>query len=103
MLDNLVQLCRHHHRLVHEGGFSISRQGGGLIFRRPDGRVLEAAPSLPAGSREGCLRTSRRSGARVDEHSCNPRSAGEAMDLDLAVFALCAMQERREGLAAAPG
>jgi hypothetical protein len=22
-LDNLVLLCRHHHRLVHEGGFSV--------------------------------------------------------------------------------
>jgi hypothetical protein len=24
-LDNLVQLCRHHHRLVHEGGFTVRR------------------------------------------------------------------------------
>ena len=24
-LDNLVQLCRTHHRLIHEGGFSVER------------------------------------------------------------------------------
>jgi len=29
-LDNLVLLCRHHHRLIHEGGFSIERCGNAL-------------------------------------------------------------------------
>ncbi len=33
-LDNLVLLCRHHHRLVHEGGFSVARS-----TRRPSALV----------------------------------------------------------------
>lgn len=46
-LDNLTLLCRHHHRLVHEGGFSVTRaHDGRLIFTRPDGRVLEHVPLL---------------------------------------------------------
>jgi hypothetical protein len=47
-LSNLVLLCRRHHRLVHTGGgFSLELSGGGPVFRRPDGSVLEdrAPPS----------------------------------------------------------
>ncbi len=31
-LDNLVLLCRHHHRLVHEGGFDCRRSETGEIY-----------------------------------------------------------------------
>lgn len=49
-LDNLVLLCRHHHRLVHEGGFSVSRESGGrLAFARPDGCSIAASPATRAG------------------------------------------------------
>ena len=39
-LDNLIHLCRFHHRLVHEGGYTLERNGlrGTLRFRRPDQR-----------------------------------------------------------------
>jgi hypothetical protein len=47
-LENLVRLCRRHHRAVHEGGFSVTVQlDGALAFFRPDGRRFEAAPALP--------------------------------------------------------
>ncbi len=40
-LENLTLLCSHHHRLLHEGGFSIRREAdGALCFRRSDGRVI---------------------------------------------------------------
>lgn len=42
-LDNLMLLCDHHHRLVHEGGFSIFvDHEGNRCFRRPDGRAVPA-------------------------------------------------------------
>ena len=48
-LHNLVLLCRHHHHLVHEGGFGVERIADGVIrFTRPDGRVIEEHPQLPA-------------------------------------------------------
>jgi hypothetical protein len=47
-LDNLVLLCRRHHRLVHEGGFGVERIAEGAIqFTRPDGRVIAEHPRLP--------------------------------------------------------
>ena len=63
-LDNLVLLCRHHHRLLHEGGYSLSSSEGRLTFRRPDGRRIHACPQPPRG-RPGPLRAARRPDACV--------------------------------------
>lgn len=50
--DNLVMLCRRHHRLLHEGGYSVTGTPGSdrysqLIFRRPDGTPLDSSPVPP--------------------------------------------------------
>jgi len=46
-LDNLVLLCRRHHTLLHEGGFSVEQTpDGDPAFRRPDGRPIELCPTL---------------------------------------------------------
>jgi Domain of unknown function (DUF222)/HNH endonuclease len=44
-LDNLVRLCRRHHRAVHEGGFALERTAAGLAFRDPRNRRLDVAPT----------------------------------------------------------
>ena len=74
-LDNLVLLCRHHHRLVHEGGFTVGRDPGSgrLAFRTPDGIRLEPAPAPPRPrgglpARAGPLLTG--SGEAIDLRSC---------------------------------
>jgi hypothetical protein len=48
-LENLVLLCRHHNRLCHDGGYSVTRSPSGRIeWRRPDGQPLSPAPSRRA-------------------------------------------------------
>ena len=40
-VENMVLLCSSHHKLVHEGGYSVQRdQTGELFFRRPDGKAV---------------------------------------------------------------
>ena len=48
-VDNLSLLCSHHHRLVHEGGWSVERTAeGDLCFNAPDGHELPAVPPSEA-------------------------------------------------------
>jgi hypothetical protein len=47
-LSNILLLCRHHHRVVHEEGFSMElAPSGEARFYRSDGRPLPQAPALP--------------------------------------------------------
>jgi hypothetical protein len=88
-LDNLVQLCRHHHRLLHEGGYSLVRASGDrLIFRRPDGRRVRALPERRRGH-PLALRDQYR-GPPIHHETCLPGWSGERLDLDLGVAALVA-------------
>ncbi len=53
---NLLMLCRRHHRLVHEGGYEIQAPEGAVgnvVFKRPDGMVLEPSPAPPPVDLEG--------------------------------------------------
>jgi hypothetical protein len=46
-LANLVLLCDHHHRLVHEGGWRLWRGPGGTIeAHAPDGRSVTRPPHV---------------------------------------------------------
>lgn len=90
-LDNLVLLCTHHHRLLHEGSFTVSRGGDDrLVFRRPDGRVVASLPS-PARGNCGELRARNRgAGLRIMPGASMPLGRGEPFDRDLAVAGLLA-------------
>jgi Domain of unknown function (DUF222)/HNH endonuclease len=89
-IDNLVQLCRHHHRLLHEGGYSVERAGPEFVFRRPDGRRLPAVPRPPRGHIARLRDVNRRRGRPIDADACIPETYTAAMDLGLCVDALLA-------------
>lgn len=50
-LANAATLCRAHHRMVHEGGFTLATPAPGRFeFHRPDGVVIAAPPiTVPVG------------------------------------------------------
>ena len=51
-LDNLVLLCRRHHRLIHRpAGIGIARDPtGSVVFTRPDGTIIETTPHALAAA-----------------------------------------------------
>ena len=50
-LDNLLLLCSFHHRLVHEGGFTVALTDGvNVEVRGPSGSLLPPAPPLAPDS-----------------------------------------------------
>ncbi|MFA5785953.1 MAG: DUF222 domain-containing protein [Actinomycetota bacterium] len=100
-LSNLLQLCRHHHhRLVHEGGFSVRAEAaGGFSFSRPDGRPVPDAPQI-RGKTSTLLEANRQAGLEIDATTCSSRWDGQACDYDMAVGFLCLDADR--ALASAP-
>jgi len=80
-LQNLVLLCRRHHRMLHRrDGFRLNLQDGVPIFRRRDGTVLEdrarrSASLADASLEDGFLRRNDGTKARAgDRASRRPRS-----------------------------
>jgi hypothetical protein len=88
-LDNLVQLCRRHHRAVHEEGFTVELlEGGAARFRRPDGRPIEEAPALPAIAGDAVAALARRLAEReveVDAAASLPSWPGGPVEIGWAV------------------
>jgi Domain of unknown function (DUF222)/HNH endonuclease len=77
---NLIMLCRHHHRLVHEGGVRVGRDTDSAVrFRLRDGTTLHGSPPLPEGSAERLLRLNRKAGHAIDRETCLT-GTGERMD-----------------------
>jgi hypothetical protein len=50
-IENLVLLCRYHHTLIHEGGWTIRGIPGNLRFHRPDGTELDPNPPARISAR----------------------------------------------------
>jgi hypothetical protein len=46
--DNGLLVCGAHHRLVHEGGWRVEREGGGWVVIAPDGTRYRSVKAPPA-------------------------------------------------------
>ena len=88
-LDNLVLLCRRHHRAVHEEGFRITLEPTGEVkFMRPDGRPLLAAPQPPPWTGAPLAPVTERldqEGVAIDSQTTVPGWRGERVDIGWAV------------------
>ena len=83
-LDNLVLLCSFHHRLLHEGGFTMSFVAGSVPhFFNPRGREVRAVPDVPRP-----LFGLPPPAVTPDINLCG--WDGEPVDYDEAVDAMCA-------------
>ena len=102
-LDNLVLLCRRHHRAVHEEGFLV-RMGpsGDATFCWPDGRPFPAVPAAPGWTGPPLAPTDDRlaaAGIEIGPDTATPDWHGERLDLGYAIDVL--WKPRTEPVAAA--
>jgi hypothetical protein len=88
-LDNLVLLCFHHHRLVHEGGYTIEHdRAGGLRFRNRHGLLCTTRPPRPPpGSLDQLLDDHHRLGLEIGPRT-NRNGHGDPLELTLVVDAI---------------
>lgn len=96
-LGNLVHLCAHHHRLLHEGGYGLTRAPDQTLrFTCPDGTAIPAAPELAAGSRQRLRAENRRRGPEITPDTPSRHWDGSRLDLPLAIDALVSSDPRLE-------
>jgi hypothetical protein len=78
--ENLIMLCRHHHRLVHEGRVLVSGNADEMVrFRLRCGTELHAAPPASDACPGDLVALNRSRGHRIDTDTCIT-GTGEKMD-----------------------
>jgi hypothetical protein len=89
-MDNLTLLCRHHHRLVHEGGFGVEMDvGGQMRFTKPDGQVMpDNGETHPRGNVIALRTAHADSGIHITAETTITKWCGERMDDQMAVEGL---------------
>jgi hypothetical protein len=96
-LGNLVLLCRRHHRLVHEGGYSVAEgDDGNLQFSDPWGGPVAGVPRPPPGDTDRLVASNR--AFKIGAGTC-ASGDGDRMDLGLVVDALLATARHSSGRA----
>lgn len=89
-MDNLVLLCRHHHRLVHEGGFDVQKTSTNQIqFINPNGKVVPSNGETRSRGNVLALCTEHaESGINITPQTTHSLWRGEQMDDQMAIEAL---------------
>ena len=86
-MDNLVLLCRKHHRLVHEAGYGVQVVAGkGAVFSLPDGKIIPQGPDTRSRGNVFAIRTkNHENGLEITSQTAVPNWGGEQMDHGTAV------------------
>jgi hypothetical protein len=91
-LDNLVSLCGFHHRLVHEGGWSIALEGATVIWSDAVGFPVGVEPL--SGSAGDLVDDQRQLG--IGPRTGEARAHGDRIDYGFAVSVVDHMRRLRQ-------
>ena len=98
-LSNLVQLCRFHHRQVHEGRVVVEILDDGAVrFIKPNGESFDSiAPdhTRPLSDWHQLVADHTQQDIRIDKNTATTRWRGERMDYDLGVAVLVQQSHSR--------
>ncbi len=87
-----MQLCRYHHRLVHEGGFTCTKNTAGRVkFHDRNGRRIESSGKLPAVRPSIDITEQMRDRYEdlyIDASTCVSHYSSGGIDWDMAVSGL---------------
>lgn len=91
-LDNLVLLCHHHHKLLHEGGYRAGMVDDGagessLVFENEYGIQVRDVVVLPPGTVAGAEAAAARDSTPPVPGAARARQTGQRLDLGLSVAA----------------
>lgn len=87
-LDNLIELCWFHHRLVHEDGWRLRLDDAGeVVVTNPTGNVIPAMRAR-CGAAVAILDRNARAGLTIEPTAITPRWYGDPLDLDHVTTAL---------------
>jgi hypothetical protein len=87
-LENLVMLCRRHHRYLHEQGYTVTLENDGSVqFRNQHGVPVASVPRPPPSSPEALPGQHRRLRLLIDKNTCQ-NGTGDRLDLAAAVDAI---------------
>lgn len=86
-LNNLLLPCRHHHRLVHEGGYGLALNAAREpVFSTPKGTPIPHGPDTRfRGNVFALTSANRRERLEIDARTVVPYWSGERMDDGMAV------------------
>jgi hypothetical protein len=89
-MENLILLCRRHHRLVHEGGFGLEAGPDGVFrFSRPDGSPVPNAPDGRSRGNFDAIRAANEAdGLEITSHTAYGALDGDPVDWQLAMLEL---------------
>ena len=81
-MDNLVLLCRTHHRLVHEAGYRVRFYASeGAVFSMPNGEAIPQAPETRSRGNVFALTSgNQKNGLDITPATSVPQWHGEHMD-----------------------
>ncbi len=91
-MDNLVLLCRKHHRLVHEAGYGVHVAAEQTIsFSLPDEKIIPQGPDTRFRGNAAVLRrVNFGKGLKITPKTSIPKWYGDKMDHEMAVDMLLA-------------